>query len=286
MWPHRPVRAPPRKIDVLGGTLIPPAIAAPLLAVHFSRHWTWLDARTLGLLAAGLALLVFWIFYESRQNDPLIDVRLLKRRQIGLANLGMALFGLGALQNVQVLSMLLQQPAWTGAGLGVSATTTGLLFVPFIVINLIGGPLSGRVAARYTSRIAALVGMCLTSVGWIAIALEHSSLVFVMACGYLQTLGVAMLFAALPNLVVEDTPRDRTSEATGVLSVVRQFAASIGTQIVGFTLSTSTVADEAGVHFPSEKAVMLTLGFIAVISALAIVATMLLPRRVPLRAGA
>jgi len=45
------------KIDIVGGLLVPPAIAALLLAIHHSRHWGWMDARTLGLFAAGLALL-------------------------------------------------------------------------------------------------------------------------------------------------------------------------------------------------------------------------------------
>jgi hypothetical protein len=63
-----------------------------------------------------------------------------------------------------------------------------------------------------------------------------------MAMAYTQTLGIAMLFAALANLVVEVAPPDRTSEATGVLSVTRQFAASVGAQVIAFTLATSTVS--------------------------------------------
>ena len=278
--PSRPAGAR-KKIDVLGGLLVPPAIAALLLAIHYSRHWTWMDARTVSLLVGGLALLAFWYVYESRQADPLIDVRLIRRRQIGLANLGMALFGLGALQNVQVLSILLQQPMWTGVGLGISATMTGALFMPFIIINLIGGPLSGRIAARHGGRRAALIGMGLTAIGWTAIALEHSQLWFVMAMGYVQTLGIAMLFAALPNLVVEDVPSDRTSEATGVLSVVRQFAASIGTQVIGYTLATSTVADRTGgaAQFPTDEAFTLTLGYVAVACVLSVLVVVMLPKR-------
>jgi MFS family permease len=276
-----------KHIDILGGVLVPPAIAALLLAIHFARSWGWVDPRTLGLCAAGLAVLAFWYRYESRHADPLIDVRLLSRRQIGVANLGMALFGLGALQNNQIFSILLQQPTWTGAGFGVTATQTGLLFVPFILINLIGGPLSGRLATRYGGRLPAILGMCLTAIGWTALSMQHSELWFVMAMAYTQCLGIAMLFAALPNLVVEDAPGDRTSEATGVLSVVRQIAASIGTQVIGYTLATSTISDStvSAAKYPTEAAFTLTLAFVAGVCVASVLVASMLPKRRPLVAA-
>ena len=285
VWWALPQSAPPsnrkKTIDVVGGVLLPPAVAALLLAIHHSRQWGWVDARTLGLLAAGFAVLAYWYRHEWKHADPLIDVRLLQRRQIRLANLGMALFGLGALQSMQILSLLLQQPSWTGVGLGISATMQGMFFVPFIVINLVGGPLSGRLAARHGGRRAALIGMSLTAIGWTALAFEHSQLWFVLAMAYVQTLGIAMLFAALPNLVVEDAPGDRTSEATGVLSVVRQFAASIGTQVIGYTLATSTVIDPSGdgARFPTDAAFTLTFGFVAIVCWLSVAVSSMLPKR-------
>ena len=242
----------------------------------------------MGLVATSLVLLVTWYRHESAHHDPLIDVRLLGHRQIGLANLGMALFGLGALQNVQVLSLLLQQPPATGVGLGVSATTMGALFTPFILINLVGGPLSGRIAARRGGRQAALIGMTLTAIGWTAIAISHDQLWFVMTMAYIQTLGIAMLFAALANLVVEVAPPDRTSEATGVLSVTRQFAASVGAQVIAFTLATSTVsvAGTASARFPTNAAFTLATSYLALVCTVAVVVTLMLPRRTPSASGA
>ena len=97
----------------------------------------------------------------------------------------------------------------------------------------------------------------------------------------MKTLGIAMLFAALPNLVVEDAPGDRTSEATGVLSVVRQFAASIGTQVVGYTLATSTVVARDGAHFPTDAAFTITFGFVAIVCWISVAVSLMLPRRIP-----
>jgi hypothetical protein len=40
-------------------------------------------------------------------------------------------------------------------------------------------------------------------------------------------------FAAVPILIVEAAPRDRTSEATGLAQIVRKVTMAIGSQIVG-----------------------------------------------------
>lgn len=95
-----------------------------------------------------------------------------------------------------------------------------------------------------------------------------------------QMLGIAMMFAALPNLVIEDAPRERTSEATGVLSVIRQFAGSIGTQVIGYTLATSTIADRAGgaPRYSTNEAFTLTLGFVALACVLSVVVITLIPK--------
>jgi putative Mn2+ efflux pump MntP len=127
-----------------------------------------------------------------------------------------------------------------------------------------------------------MLGMCLTAIGWIALAMQHSELWFVMAMAYVQCLGIAMLFAALPNLVVEDAPSDRTSEATGVLSVVRQIAASIGTQVIGFTLATSTVSQAAdAAKFSTDAAFTLTMAFVAGVCVASVFVASMLPKRTP-----
>src|SRR5882672_1568983 len=109
-------------VDVLGAVLLVPAITALLLAMSQVKVWGWADARIVSLLIGGAAVLALWVWHELRTPAPLIDVRLLGQRQLALANLAVVLLALGAMQSGVLLSLLLQQPAWTGVGLGLSAT--------------------------------------------------------------------------------------------------------------------------------------------------------------------
>lgn len=268
-------------LDVVGGMLFVPAIAAILFAVTKGKAWGWGDARTLGMLGGGIAMVVVWVRYEWRHKNPLIDVRQLATRQVGLANVVMAMFGLGTSQLMMVLLLLLQQPVWTGVGMGVSATFAGAVKLPSNFAGLIGAPWSGRIASRRGARRAALVGVSIILAGWATMTAYHGSVWFVGVMTLIVSLGGAMVFAAVPNLIIEASPQERTSEATGLAQVVRSTFTAVGAQMAIFLLASSTVADPAqgpGV-FPAPAAYVLTFAAITVTAVVALLAALALPRR-------
>ena len=275
-------RAPAREpVDWLGALLLVPAIAAVLLALSHAKTWGWADARTLVLLVGGVAALALWVWHELRIRTPLIDVRLLGNRQLALANLGVVLLALGPLQSGLLLSLLLQQPQWTGVGLGLSATTAGLILAPPMALAVFVGPGCGALAARFGARVPALLACGFQLLGWGGIALNHTSLPFVAAMVVLQGIGMAMAYAAAPMLIVEVAPADRTSEVTGVSSVIRYMFNAVGSQVVALLLAQATVSDPAHGpgNYPAPSAFALTLAVVAGLCVLSLVVTACLPVR-------
>jgi len=123
-------RKAPRRgsLDVLGGLLFVPAVAMLLLGLTRLRNWH--EPATGLLIAGGAALLSIWVRHELRHPDPLIDVRMLRNRQVALANLMITLTAFGPLMENIVMFPLMQQPAWTLVGLGASATLAGMVKIP------------------------------------------------------------------------------------------------------------------------------------------------------------
>ena len=267
-------------LDWLGALLLVPAIAAVLLGLSQAKAWGWGDARTLGLTLGGSAALALWVWHELRTRTPLIDVRLLGQRQLALANGGMVLLALGPLQSGLVLSLLLQQPAWTGVGLGLSATVAGLILAPPLALAVFVGPGCGMLAMRSGgARLPALLACGFLLVGWGGIALHHSTLPFVVTMVVLQGIGMAMAYAAVPMLIVEVAPPERTSEVTGVSSVIRYVSNAVGSQVVALLLAQATVSDPAHGpgRYPAPEAFALTLGVIAGLCMLSLAVTACLP---------
>ena len=222
--PRSLVKARMQRVDMVGGVLFVPAIAAVLYAITRSPEWGWLDLRTGSLLLASAILLVLWVRYELRHPCPLIDVRLLAQPQIALANIAFALIAVGAMQLGLVLFPFLQQPLWTGVGLGLTATLSGIVKLPSNLIAVIGGTWSGAMAARRGARVPMLIGTGLLTASWAALAMYHDSLWFIIGATIVAGLGMSMSYAAVPNLIVEVAPPERTSEATGVSTITRAAA--------------------------------------------------------------
>ena len=64
-------------------------------------------------------------------------------------------------------------------------------------------------AAKRGARNAALVGALLVCAGWVAFALAHDAVWMLVACSFFITFGGSILYAAMPNLVVEVAPSER-----------------------------------------------------------------------------
>lgn len=275
-----PVRST-RRIDLLGGVLYAPAIAAVLWALSRLKVYGIGDGPTLMALLGGLALLALWAWWEWRHPDPLIDVRRIGQRQIGLAMALMLLFGLGTAQLMLVLMLLAQQPLWTGVGLGLSATLAGAIKLPSNFMGLVGAPWGGRIAARDGARRAALLGSVIICAGWVGLTTWHSAAWLLVGWALMVTLGGSMLFAAVPNLVVEVAPPERTSEITGLTQVVRTVGSAIGTQGASLLLAAWTMTNPAQgpVAYPSGEAYRYTFGAITACCAICVLAAWALPAR-------
>lgn len=268
--------------NFLGGILFAPAIVFLLLAITKGPQWGWGDNLTLGFLIGGLALLLLWVRSELRAAVPLINVRLLAQREVLLANLAGVLLGLTWFQSMQIWSILLQQPTETGLGLGLSATMAGLVMLPQTLMALIGGPAAGWFFARYGARFTMGISALVLGASWVAFAFafDHHSLAFILVVLIAMGISSSFFYATLPMIISSAVPLNRTSEATGMMIVIRTSMMGIGAQIVAFLLSTSTVSSPTGAgSFPDQRAYLLAMGYIVAGCVLMFAVSMLLPKR-------
>ena len=71
--PESPVRTPGR-INWLAATLMTVGMSTVLLAISETTTWGWGSARTLAMIAVGLAISALWVLVEVRSDNPLIDM--------------------------------------------------------------------------------------------------------------------------------------------------------------------------------------------------------------------
>jgi MFS family permease len=288
MVPASARKALAQRLDWLGGILYAPAVALLLWALSRLKAHGLADPLTLGSLVAGAVLLAIWLFIEWRHPAPMIDVRRIARRDVGLPMALMFLFGLGTSQLMLVLMALAQQPVWTGVGLGLTATIAGLVKLPSNFMGLFGAPWGGHIAARRGARGAATLGAFFILLGWCGLSSWHSAMWMLAMWAMVVALGGAMMMSAVPNLLVEVVPGERTSEFVGLSQVVRTLGTAIGTQVASVLLATELVrsAAQPGPAFPSGGAYLLTMLAITAVAAACWACAWALPRRTSAVAGA
>ena len=266
-------------LDMVGGALLVPAIGGLTYAISVIPT-KGASPETFGLLGGSLALLALWVRHELRHPNPLIDLRLLGIPRIAISNLIIAFTGLSIFQSPYLITVLAQQPAWTLVGLGLTATMAGLLRLPSNVAGLVGGAASGVIAPRYGAGVSALLGALGLAAGWGWLALMHDTIPQIVISVVIAGAGTTLLYAGISTILVEEAPAGRTSEANGLMNVIRGCCTAIGSQLVGLSLATSTVtAPEGGRPYASEDAFTFTFGWIIVCCVVCVLLSLLLLRR-------
>jgi EmrB/QacA subfamily drug resistance transporter len=272
--PESPQRTPGR-VDVRGAIVLGAGLVMPLLAISQAHVWGWGSARTLGLVAAGLAVLAAWVQLQRRTPEPLADISTLARPAVLMTNLATLLVGFGMFGSFVLIPQLVEAPVAAGYGFGLDASQAGLLMLPGALAMLLLGPVSGILGSRVGNKVPLAVGSLLAGLGLLLLAVEHGSQATILAFNLVLSAGIGFAFAAMPNLIVDAVPATQTGEATGFNTLVRAVGASLGSQVMAAILAGSVVA---GSPLPTEHGYTTAFVLGAVVAAGAGVAAVLVPR--------
>jgi EmrB/QacA subfamily drug resistance transporter len=279
--PESPVKAPGR-VNWLGAALLSIGLVCALVAVSQAPSWGWGSARTLGLLAAGLAVLAAWVAAELAAREPLVDMRVMRLRGVWTTNLVAILLGFGMFGSFILIPQLAELPVRTGFGFGEDVTGAGLLLLPSTVMMLLVGPLAGRLERRFGSKPPLLVGCASAAAAFAVFALAHAHRWELALGSALLGIGIGLAFAAMANLIVQAVPADQTGVATGMNTIMRTIGGALGGQVAA-TLLTGHVAAATGL--PAESAFTLAFGISAVALVIAVLAGLAIPGRERVAAG-
>ncbi len=278
LWiPESPVKEPAR-IDWGGAALLSATLVALLVGVSEANSWGWGSPKTLGLFALAATLLYVWSRYENHQKQPLIDIELMRERAVLTTNLTAMLVGFGMFGSFILIPQLVQLPESTGFGFGASVTEAGLFLAPSAAAMLFAGPLAGWIGGRLGSRVPLLIGTAVGTLSFIVLLLAHESRLGMYIGSALLGIGIGFAFASMANLTVEAVHPTRTGVATGVNTIMRTIGGSLGGQIAASVVAGHVLV---ATGLPGETGFTIAFAMSAAAMALAFVATLAIPRRLP-----
>jgi MFS family permease len=244
--PESPVRMPGR-INWLAAALMTVGISTVLLAISQTTAWGWGSPKTLGLIAAGVAVTLLWIAVEVRSPNPLIDMTMMRIRGVWTTNLAAFLLGAGMYSSFIVLPQFAQLPKSTGFGFGASVVVSGLYLLPSTIGMTILGIYAGKISARFGSRAALLAGTAFTTASFALLSITHDHPYDLLVAAGLLGVGIGLAFAALGNLIVQSVSSHQTGVASGMNTVMRTLGGALGGQLSATFIAAHSAKGEPAV---------------------------------------
>ena len=272
--PESPVKSPAR-VDWGGAALLTGGLVALLVAVSEGNTWGWTSPTTIGVIALAIVFTFAWIGFEMRHPEPLVDMRMMRRRPVLTTNITALLVGFGMFGSFILIPQFVQVPTSSGFGFGATVTAAGLFMLPSALVMLVAGPVSGWMGGRYGSKLPLLIGTILACVSFTSLAIWHDSHLSIYVGTAFMGLGIGFAFAAMANLIVDAVDQSQTGVATGMNTIMRSIGGAIGGQVSASIIAGHVAAD----GLAAESGYTLAFAVSALGLGLAVVAALAIPGR-------
>jgi predicted MFS family arabinose efflux permease len=236
-------RAPRGPFDVPGAVLIATGLSLLLLAISEGSNWGWFSPWTLGMLAGAIVVLGVWCVVELRASHPLINLRVMRNRDVLVANC--TAIGLGAAMYVglSIVSLVAQAPASTGYGIAMPLFWAGFVMLPLSVGSFGANRVVRRVAHRIGQRTLILVGSGLGTASSFLMWMAHDELWEVLIGMFGFGVGMGMTYAAMPVLIERSVADTALGSAVSFNQVLRTVGGAFGSAVSAAVLAAHLAPD-------------------------------------------
>lgn len=263
-------RDPAARFDPFGLAMLATGLTLTLYGASRATVIGWTSPDTAFALLAGSALLLGYVIWARRHEQPAVDLALLRHGRSALA------LTLSVVSSVVAFAAVFLLPVFTQTVQHHSALATGIALLPQGVITGLGTALGQRLATRISVRTLVTAGFVLLAVTSAGLLLLNADTPLWTTAAILSGRAVAIGFGVTPLLFVMLEPLTDSQLADGntVFNIAQRLGGSLGVGVLGslLTARSAVVGSIAGFH---EIGLILT--------ALAAAAALLSLRLAPIR---
>jgi predicted MFS family arabinose efflux permease len=211
-------------VDLSGLALITLGIGLFTFAFDRAPAWGWLSVPVIAVFLVSVALLATFVAVETRVRFPLIDLSLLRDPRFTLLVVAGTVANIAYVVTVFLSTLNLQQVR------GLDPLMAGLAFLGPSAGAALGGPVSGRLAARNKPFAVMGIGCTIAAVSLAVLAASTNFAVYLVAltaCGF--TMGFVYAFTTVATQAV--VAPERAGEAAGVTLTSLVTLAGVGVAV-------------------------------------------------------
>jgi MFS family permease len=259
------------RVDYSGAFTLMGGVALLLVYLSEGQSLGWLSYENLAFLVLGLVLTSSFFVLEHGRASPLIQLGLLRVRNVFVANIAGIIAGL--VNYLLFFGFVYYAELPQPFGLGFSILSTGLALLPATVAMIVVGPIMGRVVAKSGPKPVLLMGSSALVLGMLLFIFNRASTFGIVMDAVVSSVGIVCMLVPIVNMVTSSLPKQNASTGVGINWMLQNLGKSIGPILA--TVFLTAYADSV-THLPSSLAfnAIFTLGIgFAVVVAITSLAT-------------
>ena len=227
--------------DVLGAVTVTAGLALLIYTVVGTTDHGWGSARTLGGLAAALALVSAFLVREVTARHPLVRLGILRARTLASANVVGLLTGGSLFAMFFFISLYLQRV------LGYSPLQAGFAYLPLAVTIFLSAGGASALVERAGVRPTLVAGLGLVAVGLVLFAQVDAGGSFlgdVLVPSLVVAAGLGFAFVSQTLAATSGVQAGEAGLASGLINTAQQVGGALGLAVLS-TLATTRTDDAA-----------------------------------------
>ncbi len=222
------------RFDSIGFALVALGLGFLEVALDRGEHDDWFQSPMItAFLAIAAVALVALVLWELRVRDPVVDVRLLGRRNFLVACILMLAAGAFLYGGMQCIAQLLQQI------MGYTATSAGLALTAGAVVALATTAIAGELPTLVQPRVLIGIGVAMEAFAFWNLTHMSAEVSFWAIAGMRIWQAAALPLILVPLTVVSyvGLPASKSEEASALVNMFRNLGGTIGISLVQTVLS-------------------------------------------------
>ena len=247
-------------IDTVGLGLLVISVGSLQIMLDKGKELDWFHSPlVLGLGIVSLIGFAFFVTWELTDDHPVVDLKLLARRNFWTGTVSMAVAYSLFMGNLVLL------PLWLQQFMGYTSTQAGMLMAPVGLFAIILSPVVGKNISKFDPRLLTTFAFAVFALVLFMRSHFNTQADFgtIMVPTVIQGVAVAFFFIPLTSIILGGIPPEKIPSASGLSSFARMVGGSFGTSI-----AITIWQDRAALHH-AQLAELINRGSSATTSALA-----------------
>ncbi len=230
------------RADFIGLALVGLGLGALQMMLDLGDRYDWFSSPFIVFcgVSAGL-LLLGGILWELNHREPILNLGVLRDRNLSLSCVHMLIFGAVLFGSTALLPLMMQTL------LGYTAQRSGMALSPGGIVIAVLMPIVGYLVSRVDARAMIIFGIlgvayALLLMGGVTLQTDFGYLVYTRV---IQGFGLAFIFVPLNTVAYANVAATDRNSASSLISIARNVGGSVGIGLVTAMLARSTQTNQA-----------------------------------------